>query len=292
MSGYTGTLTNPPTWNGSGKLGANSLTFNGSSNYITVGNQTNLNITGAITMSAWVMNPSSNAGWGGELISKNTTYNFGFGGSNQINPKLWFGFNNGGWRDFLGNTTTWTANQWYHVAVTEDSSMNIKLFVNGVLDGSFTTTYTRPSNSNSVLLGRHGDTGISQFYKGGMDDLGVWNEALDPKKIALINGLGLFSGVDLGSASIDNVLGVFSAGSGTAAAGSQTWGYKTGLGSTTVGATGGSVLGGNAYIVLDASGNGVGLVTVSEDIPEPATMALLGLAVTGLGGYIRRRRTA
>ena len=28
------------------------------------------------------------------------------------------------------------------------------------------------------------------------------------------------------------------------------------------------------------------------DIPEPATMAMLGLAVAGLGGYIRRRRTA
>ena len=33
-------------------------------------------------------------------------------------------------------------------------------------------------------------------------------------------------------------------------------------------------------------------VAGGEDIPEPATMALLGLAACGLGGYVRRRRKA
>ena len=37
---------------------------------------------------------------------------------------------------------------------------------------------------------------------------------------------------------------------------------------------------------------GLGGTDGGEDIPEPATMALLGLAACGLGGYVRRRRKA
>ena len=33
-------------------------------------------------------------------------------------------------------------------------------------------------------------------------------------------------------------------------------------------------------------------VQPSEVIPEPCTMAMLGLAFAGLGGYVRRRRKA
>ena len=39
-------------------------------------------------------------------------------------------------------------------------------------------------------------------------------------------------------------------------------------------------------------GSTLGGVPGGDDIPEPATMALLGLAVCGLGGYVRKRRKA
>jgi len=46
---------------------------------------------------------------------------------------------------------------------------------------------------------------------------------------------------------------------------------------------------GSAYREIDVLGSAVAAV---GDIPEPATMALLGLAAAGLGGYLRRRRSA
>ena len=53
---------------------------------------------------------------------------------------------------------------------------------------------------------------------------------------------------------------------------------------------------GLTYSFLDnANARQVDLIISSgqaQDIPEPCTIALLGLAVTGLGGYIRRRRAA
>jgi hypothetical protein len=257
QNNYDGTLFNNPVWNSSGMIGTDSLNFPSAvAGYIDVGNVAALNISGPITISTWWKNPGGSS-WSGAVLTHGNSYFFGFGGNRT---KLWFGFNDSSFRDFFANNTTWTADTWYHVAATMDgSSGTIRFYVNGVADGSSTTAQVRPSNPGDDTEIARNENVTSQRFHGDLDDIGIWNEALDAKKIALINGLGRFSGVNLADASVDNVLAVYTAGSGSATAGSEAWEYKTGLGSSTVGATGGSVGGGDAYIVLDASANGVGL---------------------------------
>lgn len=163
-------------------------------------------------------------------------------------------------------------NTWYHLTAAYNGSDAIAVYVNGVLlppaDGNIGPWTTTPTATDFYICTR--PNGGDSSFNGIVRDLGIWNEVLSDEKIALINGLGRFSGVGLSDASISNVLRVFGAKGGTAAAGNQTWGYKSRLGSTIIGATGGAVAGGDAYVVLDGSGAGVRIV-----IPEPATTRLL-----------------
>jgi len=167
---------------------------------------------------------------------------------------------------------------WYHLAVTYNGSTTVAVYVNGMsvpsANGTARPWTTSPSTTDFCICTK--PNGNESIFNGLIRDLGIWNEVLSHEKIALINGLGRVSGVGLKDQAIANVLRVFNTKTGTAKAGSQTWGYRTGSGSTTIGETGGTVADGNAFVVLDGSGNGVGLV-----IPEPATTRLFTHGVRG-----------
>jgi len=187
---------------------------------------------------------------------------------------------------FDGVTTSKTSQiiapgNWYHVAYTRDGG-DLAVYVNGieVLTG---TTTAGDSAISEMLLGRYA-TQDGRDWDGLLDDLGLWSSTRSDQDIALIHGLGLFAGVALNDTAIDDVLAVFNAASGSANAGGYEWSYATGLGSSTVGATGGSAAGLDAFIVLDGSGNGVQITAL---VPEPASLGLLTLATLAL---VTRRR--
>lgn len=122
-------------------------------------------------------------------------------------------------------------------------------------------------------------------FTGSLDDFATWTRALSGQEVALLGGLGYFAGVGVSDATqIDAVLSMYEAGTGTAVVGGQTWTYAASLGSTTIGARGGSVANDDAFIVLGGDGSGIVIV------PEPEALPFVGAAGLAAAAWSARRR--
>lgn len=174
---------------------------------------------------------------------------------------------------------------WHHVVMVYASGPGTAMvYIDGRLDATATNSDVGATLAFNVgRVGAH-ETNLSLNIGGLLDDLGIWNDALTPQQVALIHGLGHFTGLNLADDSIAAVLQAFNA-QGQAEAGGYQWAYQAGL-TGNIGTIGGSTADNNAYIVLDGNGNGVQIV------PEPAG-ALLGggmlLALGRRGGRWQKR---
>lgn len=169
--------------------------------------------------------------------------------------------------------------EWHHVVGVYTSPTSRTLYVDGRQVAASTTSVAFP-NTTRFSLGALMRNTPTDSFAGLLDDAGLWDEALSPVRVALLNGLGRFSGVALDDPSIPQVEGVFNAQSGTATAGSIQWEYAGDLPGTTIGDTG--TVDGAPYIVLGAGGAGV------RAVPEPGIATGLCFAAAGLAA--RRRR--
>jgi hypothetical protein len=154
--------------------------------------------TGDRTIAVWIKteldNSNQNRGivsWGANLSTQKWTFRIqtanGTPGAIRIEA-------NGGF--FVGNTVV-TDSQWHHVAVTwaDDGTPDVldaRLYVDGVLDAEFGSLDTPPSASQSVAINtavgadvRIGDNFQGNHnWLGGMDDVRIYDEALDAEAIA------------------------------------------------------------------------------------------------------------
>jgi hypothetical protein len=175
-----------------------------------------------------------------------------------------------------------TDGTWHHVAAVYASATNRVLYVDGVQVAASTATVNQPGATRLSIGALMRTTPTDALLSADLDDLGLWDEALTPQRIALLNGLGRFAAVGLIDPAVDAVQGVYAAQAGQASAGPLRWEYATGLPSATVGTTG--TLGtGNPFIVLGTDGTGVRAV-----VPEPGTAT--AAVVLAAGGLLARRR--
>lgn len=313
-NGRNGTLMDGPTWDADGVLDG-AIGLDGLNDRIHVPYHVDLTYTGGnLTLSTWAyVNPGETSA---RLISKpwhgSGQYNYVLGVSGTSAS---FSLANAALPavqppppapqvpDYRRSVTLSTSSStlaqgaWHHIAAVADSANNMAIYVNGSLAATRTSTITdwlsgaewTGSDTKTVLaLGTlypygPGWGGVAGFsLDGKLDDVAIWNDALDAVKIKSIYNVPTTLGLSYDVDDMVELWSVFDTGpGGFGIVKGMPWWYTDELPGTPADPGGAYTYDDIMYVVL---GSGVGLRT-----PEPSSlsMALLGLVLLAL----RRRRS-
>lgn len=185
LGANTGSSTDDPTWKSSAYCHSGScLSFDGSTDYATVSSKDSLEISSAITVSAWIKQAANNANNG-------ILYKGGFAGAhgdyqmNVVNGVVQFtvGVYSHG---IQTSSAVLSVGRWYYIVATADSSA-MRIYIDGVPQstscfvGTCTPGSISTSNTNLIIGGYFSS---SFLFQGSIDDAKIWNYALSQAEIA------------------------------------------------------------------------------------------------------------
>ena len=161
------------------------MKFDGQNDYVNVPNKTDLNITGDITISAWIWLERG----GQQAIAAKTVANgernnpFDFR-TESLEPRLTLVRADAGGHDFVYSTELISLRQWRHVLVRVENKIP-DFYVDGVVTGKTIASFTRTPTGNTkpLLIGRR-DDGL--YFDGMLDDVRIYNRALSEEEIGEI----------------------------------------------------------------------------------------------------------
>lgn len=146
---FDGTITNDPVFNSNNPR---SFTFDGTNDYVTFGDSSSGSTTSDYTWGGWIKlsttgdtdsffgrgldNPSGNNGWSLQIAN--------------VSGKLLAAVIASGTQTSVSGTTTLQTGVWYYVVCVWDSGNSIKIYLNGVEEGSTNTATTTLRNSGDV----------------------------------------------------------------------------------------------------------------------------------------------
>ena len=198
-NGNTGTLTSGATRTAAGQFGG-AVALNGTSAFVNLGNGATLQLTGSMTISAWIR-PAAFPVDDAAVVSKRNGSELGFQLDTTVDrgPRT-IGFkltsSTGTLMARYGGTAL-QANQWYHISgVYDAAARTLNVYLNGALDNGTllgTVTSTQQNSTLNVNVGRRpGLTGFA--FNGTIDEVRIYNRALSPADIQVDMQLGVTGG--------------------------------------------------------------------------------------------------
>lgn len=164
--------------------------FNGINNKIELNP---INSTDYVTVSCWVLNQRNpgDGEWKG-IVTTQPDNTKGFLLQDNTSMIYQWAVSNGGGYSYLYNTSPITGDDWMHlVAVIEPGSMHI--YVNGILENTIAIgSYVLESDADLNFGSRY----ASEYYKGKLDDIGIWNRALTACEINQLYTASLLGDVE------------------------------------------------------------------------------------------------
>jgi hypothetical protein len=184
----------------------NAYLFNGTSSYMMVNNSASLNPQTGISLMA-IFKPNyfyPGACGANNLLSKGEPdYVDGyyalrytnFGSCNSpvdSSDEIFYGTygdNTGGPLNAVADPNTLVQEgQWYNLIYTYNAGIG-KLYINGVLKNTDTTTSTFTPATSNLYIGKHGDPSIPYYFNGILDEVRIYNRALNPCEVSYLNNL-------------------------------------------------------------------------------------------------------
>jgi len=169
-------------WTTAGRFGK-ALTFDGLDDSVAVADAASLDMTNALTLSAWVK-PDAIMGRWQHVITKEHGANAAYAmkaDGNFSRPDLGLNRTDSSWW-YANGTSALTSGQWAHVTGTWDGQV-MRLYINGVWVRSTSMSGSIFTSTGVLRIGGTAALGASEFFDGTVDEVRIYNRALSVQEI-------------------------------------------------------------------------------------------------------------
>ncbi len=174
----------------SGKFG-NALGFDGVNDYLDAGNASSLDITGNLTIEAWVKPERLETAHIVKKASRDSTDGYELSLS-ESTGKAYFRVNqntsHNTYKLFSKSSYPLDGNTWVHLVGVYNRAQ-VQIYFNGNLENNRSGPAKIISNTDNLKIG---GPDLSRYFNGTIDEVRIWNRALSPEEIKASYDAGIY----------------------------------------------------------------------------------------------------